>query len=1098
MKKTITLWATLLLVAFCSQAVLTLPRPVNLPSVALPERTPVEVGQRLKIGAPVQQAPSRNIEDDDADLYAYRLMATAGEMHGWYNFTAKYPENLNMVKSFGNKAGDYGICAATVANGRTYAYIFQHYGTNTTGWNDYQMPVGIAELDYATGEYVIKFKTETFHGFQYNVLFYDMAYDPVTNKIYACEFAYDIQGNEAVDTGMMNIYTIDPETCEPTFIGRADNIFTAMAADNGVVYGFTHDYDEEYEQQVTSILKFDPTTTENGIFKTEKVCNIFGGENIAYSIQTMEIDLTTHKLYWMGHRMLSETNYQPVVAEINLKNGKINNEANVPYNAQYLGLAIPYQLAADNAPARVTELVVTPAANGASQATITWTNPKQTFQLQNLTELTGVKIYRDGELIETVATTEAGAKMSFTDTDVPSAMHTYRLVPYNAAGDGLYREYTEFVGQDIPSFVGNLYAETNLDQATISWSAPTIGVNGGWINSSELRYTVYRGTYKIADKITDTKITDTSNEYKAYEYRVVPSTNAGDGTSSKIVVAFGPAVELPYVNQLDSDDRAAELKVIDNDHNGVTWEYTEGFQGFLYSTTNAGGQPGDDYLVLPHMELTAGTKYQIRFYYYTSNYGDEMYEKVQLLVGKGQNVEDLTTVVKDFAFLADYAHGAEWHEVYTEYLATEDGLQNFAFKCTTEEEMGFVVLSWFEIREVGKYEAEAYDILGPSEIYVGEEADFTVKVRNVGSEIIPSATVKLLNVDGKVVAQLPIENLAVDEYRDVVVPWTPDTEGSFDIYGVIRVDNGQDDYDWDDVTAKHIIVRVNDANADPWVVIGQDKPELYNDVAVFCLDRTYGRSQWFFYPDELGEKDLKITGIRLHYTASEDCDMLTEVPLVVRMCNTDRDALIDGGYAEYNESFEDQDNMTVVFDGVVDLSGSSDMTNVLEIRLDETFEYDSTKNLLVEFDKEWDEKYYNVLWHMDINPKYEGRISEYEDYWGDLIPYGRGGWFNYNEPYENDPWSTRTDYFPHIKFSYIKDNSVEGVEIVANINICVIDKTVCFSKVCDFAELYDIAGNKLASAKKVNTLAIDNIPAGVYVVKAIADGEIVTKKVMIK
>ncbi len=1098
MKKTITLWATLLLVAFCSQAVLTLPRPVNLPSVNLPERTPVEVGQRLKIGAPVQQAPSRNIEDDDADLYAYRLFATAGEMHGWYNFTAKYPENLNMVKSFGNKAGDYGICAATVANGKTYAYIFQHYGMDTSGWNDYQMPIGIAVLDYTTGEYEIKFKTETFHGFQYNVLFYDMAYDPVTDKIYACEFAYDIQGNEAVDTGMMNIYTIDPETCEPTFIGRADNIFTAMAADNGVVYGFTHDYDEEYEQQVTSILKFDPTTTENGIFKTEKVCNIFGGENIAYSIQTMEFDLTTHKLYWMGHRMLSETNYQPVVAEINLKNGKINSEANVPYNAQYLGLAIPYQIAADNAPARVTELVVTPAANGANEATITWTNPKQTFQLQNLTELTGVKIYRDGELIETVATTEVGAKMSFTDTDVPSAMHTYRLVPYNAAGDGLYREYTEFVGQDIPSFVNNLYAETNVDEVTISWNAPTIGVNGGWINTSELRYTVYRGSYKLADKITDTKITDTSNEYKAYEYRVVPSTAAGDGTSSKIVVAYGPAVELPYVNQLDSDDRAAELKVIDNDKNGVTWQYTEGFQGYLYSTTNAGGQLGDDYLVLPHMELTAGRKYQIRFYYYTGNYGDETtFEKLQLVVGKGQNAEDLTTVVKDFSFVADYAHGANWYETYTEYLATEDGLQNFAFKCTTEEAMGFIVLSWFEIREVGAYEAEAFDILGPTDAYVGQETKFTVKVRNVGSEIIPSATVKLLNVDGKVVAQLPIENLAVDEYRDVVISWTPETEGDFDIYGVIRVDNGQDDYDWDDVSSNHILCRVNAADSDSWVVIGSADAQEFDDRAVFQLSRKYARSQCYYFADELGGADLKITGIRLQYKASTDYELLTEVPLTIRMYNTERDGLIDSGYG-YDEIFEDQDVMTVVFDDVVDLSGSSDVMNILEIKLDKVFEYDSSKNLLVEFDKVWEETYSDVLWFMDINPKYAYRDSGYKDSWGDPIPYERCGWFNYNEPYEEDPWNTGSDYFPYIKFSYINEGSVEGVEIVANINISVIEKTVCFSKVCDLAVLYDIAGNKVASAKNVNTLAIDNIPAGVYVVKAVADGEIVTKKVMIK
>ena len=1103
MKKTITLWATLLLVAFCSQAVLTLPRPVNLPSVSLPERTPVEVGQRLKIGAPVQQAPTRNLEDDDVEVYAYRCFSTVGDMHGWYNFTAKYPSDLTMVKSFGNKAGDYGICSATVAkDGRTYAYIYQHYGTDTGGWNDIQMPIGIAELDYATGEYEVKFSTTTFHGFEYNVLFYDMAYDPVTDKIYACEFAYDVVGSEVVDTGMMNIYTIDPETCVPTFIGRADNIFTAMAADNGMVYGFTHDYDEEYSVQVTSVVKFDPTQKEDGIFKTEKVCKIHGGDNIAYTVQTMEFDLTTHKLYWMGHRALNETTYQGVIAEINLKNGKFINEANIPYNIQYFGLAIPYQLVADNAPASVTNFTVTPGANGANEAIISWTNPTQTYQLENLAELTGVKIYRDGELIGTVPTTELGAGISTTDTDVPSANHTYRLVPYNSAGDGISKEYSTFVGQDVPSSIYALTANVNHDKVTISWAAPTVGVNGGWINTAELRYTVYRGSYKIADKITETIIEDTSNEYKAYEYHVVPSTDAGDGTPSSIVVAYGPAVELPYINELDSEERAAELIVVDNDRNGVSWEYSSGYQGYVYSTSMAGGMLGDDYLVLPHMDLAAGTKYQIRFYYYTGNYAADAYEKLQIVVGKGQRPQDLTTVVKDFSFKADMANGAQWHEVYTEYLATEDGLQNFAFKCKTEAEVGFIILSWFEIREVGTHEAEAFDITGPSETYVGETAEFTVKVRNVGSANIESADVKLLNVDGKVVAQLPIENLGVDEQRDVIVPWTPETEGSYDIYGVIRVAGGQDDYDWDDVTAKHIFVRVNSADSDAWVVIGEDKPEIYDDRAVFCLDRKYARSQTYYYPDELGGEDLKITGIRLHYSASKDYELLTEVPVVIRMYNTDRDALVDGGYApnyvDYDETFEDQDNMTVVFDGVVALTGSSNVTNVLEIKLDKVFEYDSSKNLLVEFDKVWDETYANVLWHMDINPKYADRYSAYKDYWGDYIPYGRCGFFNYWNPYETELWSTSTDYFPHIKFSYIKNNSVEGVEIVANININVIDNTICFSKVCELAELYDIAGNKVASAKNVNTLATDNIPAGIYVVKAVADGEIVTKKVMIK
>lgn len=1090
MKKTITLMAMFLMIAFCSEATLTLPRPVGN-SFELPKKESVEVGARLKIASP-QQAPTRNIEEDDADLYAYRIVASIGELHGWFNFTAKYPSNFNLVKSFGNAAGDYGIAAATNAKGTTYAYIFQHYGSNSTGWNDIQMPIGIGVLDHSTGEYEIKYTTDTFHLFQYNQLFYDMAYDPVTDKIYACEFAYTETGEY---TGQMNIYTIDPDTCEPTLIGKADSVFVAMAADNGRVYGLTQNYDEESQMAVTSLVKFDPTKSENGVFKTELAANIFGGENIAYAVQTMEFDLTTHKLYWLGYRAYSETNIKGFIAEINTKNGKLINETEIPYNAQYLGLTIPYQLVSDNAPAAVTNLAVTAAPNGANEATLTWKNPTKTYQLENLSELTGVKIYRDNQLIETIATTEVGASMSFTDTNVESALHTYKLVPYNTAGDGIYREYTEFVGTDVPSFVNNINYTTNVDEVTITWGAPTASLNGGWFNADELKYNVYRGTYKIATDITETTITDKVNEYKAYEYTIEPSTSAGKGTSTSIRIAFGPAVELPYENQMETDDRAYELMVIDNDRNGITWEYSDGYQGYVYSTTMAGGQVGDDYLVLPHMELTKGKKYQVRFYYYTGNYGADMYEKLQLLVGKSQKPEDLKTVVKEFNFLADYAHGGQWYEVYTEYLATEDGLFNFAFKCTTDEEIGFIVLSWLEVREVGALEAEAYGVSGQVETYVGTEAEYTVNVRNIGSSDIPSATVKLLNYDGKVLSELPIENLLVDEHRDVKITWTPEAEGSYKIYGVIRVADGQDLYDWDDVTGSYVNVTVNAAGSDNWIVVGKDNPDTYDD-RVIALGNVYSLSQWFYYPDEIG-KDVEITGIRLHYSSSVDAESLTEVPLVVRMANTDRDALIDGGYNK-GDDFEPSENLTVVFDDVVDISGTDEVSNILEIKFDAPFAYDSSKNLLIEFDKEWEDKYTGVKWHMDINPKYADRYSQHTDYWGNPIPCGRGGFFNSNSPHSKELWNTATDYFPHIKFSYKNDLSVDKLDVESNVVITVVDGTILFNKICESVELYGIAGNKVGSAKNTNSLVVDYLPAGIYVVKVVAEGEISTKKVMIK
>ena len=59
------------------------------------------------------------------------------------------------------------------------------------------------------------------------------------------------------------------------------------------------------------------------------VANIFGGENIAYAVQTMEFDLTTHKLYWLGYRAYSETNIKGFIAEINTNNGRLNNETEI-------------------------------------------------------------------------------------------------------------------------------------------------------------------------------------------------------------------------------------------------------------------------------------------------------------------------------------------------------------------------------------------------------------------------------------------------------------------------------------------------------------------------------------------------------------------------------------------------------------------------------------------------------------------------------------------------------------------------------------------------------------------------------------------------
>ena len=1092
MKKILSLLALLLVVTFNSGAFLTLPRPIQVPAEGLPSPQKVEVGQRLKIGAaaPTSLAP-KNLADDDALLYAFRIYAGSGYLHGWYNFPASEPYNIELIKDFGEEAGDYGIVSATYANGKTFAYVVTHWGSAGTGWNEIHMPIGIAVMDHTTGEFEVKFSTETWHAMQYNQVFYDMTYDPVTDEVYACEFAY---GPDGEFTNFMNIYTIDQETCKPTFIGQLDCVIITLAADNGKLYGITQNYDEESGYAVTSLVSFDPTAAdEDYIFTSEKVVDVFNGSTINYSVQTMEFDLTTHKLYWLGFK-----NSQGFVTELDIETGRFKGEQSIPYSAQYLSLTIPYQTAPDAAPAQVRELTVTPAENGGKEATITWKNPSTTYQLEDLTELTGVKIYRNDELINTVATTEIGGEMTYTDTNIPSGTHTYKLVPYNAEGDGLYREYTAFIGEDVPGAVVGLMITTNGDEATLTWNAPSAGINGGWYDASTLKYNVWRGSTKVASNITETTITDKVAFYAAHEYSVEAFTAAGDGESAIVKATFGPTVELPYTNELETKEKAEEIIILDGNGDGVTWYYSDGYQGYVYIASM--DYKASDYLVLPPMNLQSGKKYQIRFYYYASNYSD-VQEELELVVGKGMAKEDLATVVDTFQIEAG-AMGAQWFETYTEFKSREDGVHNFAFKCVSEPQMGFLILSHFTVREMSDIEAAAIGISGPADAYLGSESEYTVTVKNLGSKPISSAVVKLLDfadgINTVVLAQTTIESLAVSETRDVKISWIPTEQRGYKIYGSISTEG--DSYSWDNVTDQYLTVQTNSAEDDRWLTIGENRLDFLDD-RVIDMDRKYSRSQWMFYPDELGS-DLTITGMRLHYSASDesvfDAEYMTEVPVIIRMTNTDNPGILDSwfGYSEYD--FMEASELTTVFEGTVDISGTDSDTNILEIKFDQPFEYSAQHNLLVDIDKGWEEAFGDVLWHLDSNPKYEGIETGWYDADNDMIYWGRGGYYNWSVPYEEYPYNTDVEYFPYIKFSYSTPGAVEGIASDSNVKVQITDNAIILSEQCDLVEIYGIAGMKLVSVKDTNSISTENFPAGIYVIKAVSNGNAITTKAVIK
>ena len=75
-----------------------------------------------------------------------------------------------------------------------------------------------------------------------------------------------------------------------------------------------------------------------------------------------------------------------------------------------------------------------------------------------------MKVYRNGELVQTISESSQNKAVTWTDTPSADGYYIYKVVPYNASGDGVYKEYAAFVGEDLPGEPQNV---------TVLQSAPT-------------------------------------------------------------------------------------------------------------------------------------------------------------------------------------------------------------------------------------------------------------------------------------------------------------------------------------------------------------------------------------------------------------------------------------------------------------------------------------------------------------------------------------------------------------------------------------------------------------------------------------------------
>ena len=521
-------------------------------------------------------------------------------------------------------------------------------------------------------EYVYSFDMDTWEVSErtsidnYSLMALETAQDPKTGEVFGEFYNSDLSGIEygVIDYNTLTRTTIGPATTSMVAIG--------IAAD-GNAYGIGTD------GNLYKISRTDGTETligSTGITITDS--------DGSYYYQTGEINPRTNEFYW--YSMDAEGTAQ--LYTVDLSSGALTPVG--AYSADYagastVGMMIPNAPAEDLAPAAVENFAAT--FNQASlSGTVTFTAPTKTYD--GTTDLSGNLDYQVVvNRTDTVkGTTTPGATVSVPVTAQAEGKVLFAARVANSVGFGPFVRMSKYVGYDKPM------APTDVDfelgdgnQATVTWTAPTAGVNGGFLG--DLTYDVKRisgtDTVTVATGLTATSYSETipDGAMASYTYGVVAknATHSSDMALSNGQVV-GQAIEVPFFDDFLTDINL--YTVIDANGDGSTWSWYNGSARYKYNSSN----DADDWLITPPIHLQAGKRYDVSFKARAN--GSYFPERIEAKYGMGNTVADMTN---ELAPSTDLTTG-NYVEFAKTITAEADGNYYFGFHAISDKDEFYLYL----------------------------------------------------------------------------------------------------------------------------------------------------------------------------------------------------------------------------------------------------------------------------------------------------------------------------------------------------------------------------------------------------------------------
>lgn len=510
-----------------------------------------------------------------------------------------------------------------------------------------------------------------------------LAYDITNNKIYGI----------VVDYSSSHLVEIDPETGDMTRIGddfdSSLKFRTLVSDNNGMLYSAVIDKSDSglylYRIRKTDgkAVELKPITGKNLLGPDDYLAN-------SNTEQAMFMNRATGKAYWIfeSSSMVLDGNYTPI-AEINLLNGEATLVAYLSRSYQVSGAWLKEPNT--GVPGIITDFEFVTPEEGSASGYLQFRLPENDYYGNPFAspDLKVLVVEGDKVLVDTTA--PAGSLFQSEELSLPNDNHIVLITLSNEAGDGPTVQRTFYAGYDLPAAPTNIELSYDGLTTTLTWDAPTIGVNGAIIDKDNIRYRVikytgyYQGTNEVvAEDLKECIFVETHpSDMLYYIYCVVATYNGevgGFGYSNDLVL--GSPLDPPYGGMFTGpNDMFNNYTLIDSNGDGYCWNFDTNIRSAIYIYNQT--QAADDWLIAPPINYKEGVEYTLSFKAYSSM--TDYPESMEVTFGKGRTPEEQTLQLLDIPEVP----GVDDENPVTEYSVPikveEDGVYYYAFHVTSSK-----------------------------------------------------------------------------------------------------------------------------------------------------------------------------------------------------------------------------------------------------------------------------------------------------------------------------------------------------------------------------------------------------------------------------